>query len=182
MIKLLAKNKSDRQYYFTEDGCSVYIINSPLLNSEIKFVDSMDVFQRRSVDASLAFDEQEFESEADLRAYAIRDCTPSEQRIASMRKESLDSLLVYAPIEIVKDYLQMIRERIEQKNFVKLNLFFKQLSNNYLVIDDYSLTQELNKLKTSFNEAKFPNIENRDKANKVVKRIQQDRSVLTTAA
>jgi len=180
MIKLLAKNKSDGRYYFSEDDISVYLIKSPLAKSEKVYVDPLTVFQRKSFDSDLTFDEQEFTSMEELRAYAIQDCDPVKRGVSLKAAEPNLDILVYAPVQIVEKFLKMIEDMIDNKKFKGLNLFFEQLSRSYELRENKSLADKKDELMASFEKAIFEYINEKDKesVSASVKRIQDNCSVL----
>jgi len=178
MIKLLAKNQSDGRYYFCEDDNFVYLIESPLLKSEKEYVDPLQVFLRKSLDTDLTFCEQDFENIEELRAFAIRDCDPENRGVTLKQQESTEDLLIYAPVEVVKEYFEMIEDMINRKEFKGLDLFFKQLSNNYELLDNKPLADKREELWYAFNEARFSNIKDMESANMVEKSIRSRRNAL----
>ena len=178
MIKLLAKNQSDGRYYFSEDDCSVFFIQSPLLKSEKEYVDPLDVFLRKSLDTDLTFDEREFKNMEELRAFAIEDCDPEKRGVSLKKQESSEDLLIFAPVEIVKEYFEMIKDMINRKEFTGLDLFFKQLSNNYELLGNQYLADEKEKLWNDFNEAMFSKIKDMDTANRITESIRNRENTL----
>jgi len=181
MIKLLAKNQSEGRYYFSEEDESVYIIKAPLKKSEKEYVDSLTVFLRKSIDADLVFVEQAFESLDELRAFAMRDCTLGVHKSKLTSQESLDDLLVYAPIEIVEEYFELIGDMIRNKEFIGLDLYFEQLSRNYELLDNDHLANKWGELWIAFDKARFPNITDFESANVAEVRIRDSRCVLALA-
>jgi len=180
MIKLLAKNQSGGRYYFSEDDGYVYSIKSPLAKAEKELVDTLPVFLRKCIDVDLTFDEQEFESIEDLKAFAISDCAPENRGISLSNQEPLD-LLICAPVEIVEEYFAMIEDMIDQKELAGLVLFFKQLSRNYEVLENPSLRQKKDKLRAAFDNARFNNVTDMEIAIKTTERIRRSRNVLSVA-
>ena len=180
MIKLLAKNQSGGRYYFSEEDGSVYSIKSPLAKAEKEFVDSLPVFLRKSFDVDLTYDEQEFESIEDLKAFAISDCAPENRGISPKTQEPLD-ILMCAPVEIVEEYFSMIEDMIDRKEFAGLALFFRQLSRNCEVLESSSLMQKKDNLKAAFDNARFANVTDMGIAIKTGQRIRFSRNVLSVA-
>ena len=178
MIKLLAKSQSDGRYYFSEDDYSVYFIQSPLSKSEKEYVDPLNVFLRKSLDTNLTFDDREFNSMEELRAFAIEDCDPEKRGVFLKKQESSEDLLIFAPVEIVKEYFVMIKDMINREEFTGLDLFFKQLSNNKELLKNKSLADEKEKLWNNFDKARFSKIEDMDIANKITESIRNRESTL----
>jgi len=181
MINLLAKNQSSGRYYFCEDDESVYFIKPPLKDSEMEFVDSLPVFLRKSFDSDLTFDKKEFADLEGLRTFAIRYCDPEKRGIQLNNQESLSDLLIYAPVEIVEEYFEMIEDMISRKEFAGLELFFNQLSKNFEVIANQTLKNKRNKLKISFDNARFPHVIKKKSALIAETRIRRSYNVLEVA-
>jgi len=181
MIKLLAKNQKGGRYYFYEDDESVYYIKSPLARAEKEYVDSLPVFIRKGFDSDLTFEEREFRNLEDLREFAILDCSSRESSATEERQESAEDLLIFAPIEIVVEYLEIIEDMINRREFVGLDLIFRQLSQNYEMLENEDLANKKNELKIAFDRARFTCVEDMRVANLVTKRIQRERSVLSFA-
>jgi len=181
MIKLLAKSQTDGRYYFIEDEESVYMIKAPLAEAQKEFVDVLPVFLEKSFNSSLVYDNQEFQNFEELRAFAISDSAPEKRGADLTSQESLEDLLIYAPVEIVEEYFEMIENMITRKEFIGINDFFKQLSRNYVLLGDTDLVDRNNELKRAFDEARFPGIIDRDKANRASTRIKEEHSVLSFA-
>ena len=185
MVKLLAKNLSDGQYFFIEDGeDKVYRIVPPLAESQKEFVDSLHVFMRRSLDTDIAYEERDFNSIEELRTFAIQDCMPETRGIMLNSHEKYEDLLIYAPLEIVEEYYAMIEKMIKNKEYDGLELYFKQLSMNLEVLDNESLRIRLREFRDKYNYARFPNIQvviERYTFGTLKSRIQNGRSVISTA-
>jgi len=179
MIKLLAKNQSSGRYYFSNgDGC-VYYIKPPLERAEKEYVDTVPVFLRKSFDTDLTFDEQEFSGIEELRTFAMHDCTPAKHGI-SLNSEKQD-LLTYATVEIVEEYFAMIEDMITRKEFVGLDMFFKQLSRNFELMRNPQLMDRKNRLRSSFDNARFSHIDSSINVFEIEKRIREKCSVLYVA-
>jgi len=182
MIKLLAKSQSGGRYYFCEDDDSVYLISSPLEKSEKEFIDDLPVFLRKSIDSDLTYDERDFNSIEELRAFAICDCDPKKRGISlkNTHKPLLD-LLILAPIEIVEEYFAMIEDKINRKDFIGLSIFFKQLSRSRELLANQSLLQKRDSLWAAFDNARFSHVRDPESAFKAEERIRSNHNVLDVA-
>ena len=127
MIKLLAKNQQDKRYYFCDDENNVYIINVPLKNSEMQFVDRLSDFLRKSFDSDLVYDERNFNNIEELREYAIHDSVSVERNASLNKKVPLDDFLLYAPVKIVENYLDLIEEMINAKDLSGIAFFYSSI-------------------------------------------------------
>jgi len=179
MIKLIAKNQSDKRYYFHDDNESVYLINAPLSKSEAVYIDKLTSFLRKHVDSDLVYDEKDFYNIDDLRDYAIRDCTLNNINTNVTNDLPLDDLLLFAPTEIVTDYLNMIQDMINRNDFINIGLFFKQLSNSITLQDDSELKNRYNNLLIEFINVLFPFITNNYTIVVTEVRIKKFKSIYT---
>ena len=59
-------------------------------------------------------------------------------------------------IEIVEEYFAIIEDAIKRKEFIGLDLFFKQLSINYEILGNIALFDKLNELRADYDNARFP--------------------------
>ena len=160
MIKLVAKSQSDGRYYFYEEDDIVFMIKTPFANTKKEQVDPLPVFLRKSLDTDLTFCDDEFDNIEKLRAFAIHDCAPAKRDIKLNNHETLDDLLVYAPIEIIEEYFRLIGDKISHKEFTGLDIFFAQLSKNYELCKSNILTKRRDELKDAFDRARFAHIAN----------------------
>jgi len=184
MIKLLAKNQLDGEYYFEEGDNSVYRIKLPLAESQKEYIDSLETFLRKSIDTTLTYDEKEFKNLQEFRTFAIQDCSPEERGITLKKQESYDDLLIYASVEIVEEYFDMIEDKIKNKEFIGLDLFFKQLSINYELLENKYLFNKLEELRIAYDNARFPEKSKIFGSNRfgiIKSRIKKERTVLSFA-
>ena len=75
----------------------------------------------------------------------------------------------------------MIEDMISRKEFAGLELFFNQLSKNFEVIANQTLKNKRNKLKISFDNARFPHVINKKSALIAETRIRRSYNVLEVA-
>jgi len=146
MIKLIAKNQSDKRYYFYDDNEYVYLIDAPLATSEAVYIDNLANFLRKHVDSDLIYDEIDFVNIDALREYAISDSTLYNASSTINNDLPLDDLLLFAPAEIVTDYLNMIQDMIHRNDLTNIGLFFKQLFNSITLQENSELKDRYNNL------------------------------------
>ena len=182
MVKLLAKNQVDGRYYFIEGDNIVYLIKPPLMESKKEYVDPLPVFARKSLDSDLVYESAEFQSIDELRAFAAKDSLPGKRGVALSGDETYEDLLEYAPTEIVEDYFEMIDDMIKNKEFIGIDMFFKQLARNYELKENEVLTGKLNGLRADYDAARFPSVVNMETAIRATIRIQKKHGVLSLCA
>jgi hypothetical protein len=181
VIKLLAKNKTDGRYYFTEDESSVYLIKPPFTNEKKSFIDTLPVFLRKSIDADIVYEEREFGAIEELVVFAINDSKPENRYVELSNQLQLDDLLIYAPKKMIEEYYSIIEDMINRKEFVGIDVFFKQLAMNDIIIDSHELSARKDQLMTYYDNARFANIANKRIANNAEVRIRKSKNVLSVA-
>ena len=181
MITLLAKSPVDMRYYFTEDNDSVFLIKEPLKTSKKVFIDKLPIFLRKSFDTDLVYDDKAFEHIDELREYAINDSKSNINSMSSFAFGSLDDLLIYAPIDIVEEYLELIQKKIGRNDFTKIELFFRQLSRNIALLDNEVLQKRKHDLWIMYKNAIFSNIVNMQGVEIPENRMQRTKCVFAIA-
>ena len=158
MIKLLAKNQAEKQYYYTKDNETVYRIRWPIMTSNEEYVDPIDLFIHRSFDADFDYDEREFNNIDELRQYAYDDSSPDKRGIVLDPDNKHENIMIFAPKEIVEDYLSRIEKLLSDNSYKGIDILFLQLSKNRVLLRDKSLSERLEELKNKYNESRLPDI------------------------
>jgi hypothetical protein len=158
MIELLAKNQADGRYFFTEDHETVYVCEYPFEYGKKKFVDPLSVFSEKYINSDLISDCREFSNFDDFAVYAKHDCSPESRgiEIKPLLADDLKDLLIFASDEDVKEYLEIIKNKIEDKDLKGVKLLITQLSRSDAVCNSINFTQELKNLEENFDEIRFP--------------------------